>query len=327
MRPIFITFTIILCFTELLWSQEIVSEVIIQSKTKTPVKTEFRKSDLITPVLLQSSLEQSSSTGFTSSLSSRAGYAFLGSAILPGLSQAVNKNWIRSGLFLAIEAASIYLAVDYQNRAKAGERNYENWADQNWSVVQYAGWLVEYHEVHNINNPFIDELSEMVTGAEPAFNTSTDWSRVDLDVLRDVERNSPFIVTDDQTANNFSHTLPDYGSQQYYELIAKYFQFQAGWKDYDDFHDNLGHTEDQYIQRYFIDRNGAYASSMFWDGVDRAQQFNDYYRTGNNFKLLLIVNHVFSAFDAYFSIRLKQNRLEATPSVMPGRQLNLSYRF
>ena len=148
-----------------------------------------------------------------------------------------------------------------------------------------------------------------------------------LALLRNVERNTPFVLTDDLTANNFSHVLPDYGSQQYYELISKYYQYQAGWRDYHDFHNSIGHTGDMFNQRYFIDRNGAFASPFFLEGANRAAMFNDNYRTGRNFRLLLIANHVFSAFDAYFTVRLKQNRITATPSLVPGHQLSMKLRF
>jgi hypothetical protein len=287
---------------------------------------------LVTPLLdgsptFRYHIEEVESSGFLGTLGHRPGLAFAASAVLPGLGQAANKNWVKTGIFLAIEATAIYAAVEYQNRGKRGERSYEQWADQNWSVVQYANWLVEYHDVHGINNPYIEQLRAQLNGATPAFNPDIDWQTVSLALLRNTERNTPYIVTDDLTANNFSHVLPDYGSQQYYELIAKYYQYQAGWRDYHDYHNSLGHTGDQFNQRFFIERNGEYASPLFWEGADRALQFNNDYRTGGTFRLLLIANHVFSAFDAYFTVKLKQNRLTATPSLLPGHQLSMMLRF
>ncbi|MCC5941980.1 MAG: hypothetical protein JJU37_10605 [Balneolaceae bacterium] len=252
---------------------------------------------------------------------------FFSSLIIPGTGQMMNRNWWRSGIYLAVEAASIYLAIDYRNRGTAGERNYERWADQNWSVVQYSNWLIEYHNVHGINNPYLDDLIRMLQGADASFDTGIDWNRVDLTVLRNVERNTPYITTDDLAASNFSHVLPDYGSQQYYELIAKYYQYQAGWRDYDSFHDNLGHTGALFNERYRIDRNGAYASTLFYDGVDFASQFNSDFRRSGYFVSLLIANHVISAFDAYFTVQLKQNRINATSTMLPGRHLVVNYRF
>ena len=280
---------------------------------------------IVTPILLRSS-----TTGYNNqnrSFYESSAVPFFSSLIVPGTGQMINGNWWRSGLYLAVEATAIYLAIDYRNRGISGERNYERWADQNWSVVQYSNWLIEYHKVHGISNPYIDDLAQMLQGFETSFNTKTDWNRIDLSVLRNVERNTPYITTDDFAASNFSHVLPDYGSQQYYELIAKYYQYQAGWRDYDEFHDNLGHLGSMFNERYRVDRNGAYASQLFHDGVTFADQFNNNFRRSGYFVSLLIANHVISAFDAYFTVQLKQNRVEASSTVLPGKLLVLNYRF
>jgi hypothetical protein len=286
----------------------------------------FTKFDLIEPSYSISSYG-AENFSFIKSVREKPGLAFLSSAVLPGSAQAMNGNWIRTGLFAAVEATAIILAVDYQNRAERHERLYEQDADQNWSVVQYAQWLTEYHIAHNLPNPYISDLRDEVAGLTPTFDTEIDWDAVDISVLRNAERNTRYITTDDQTANNFSHTLPAYGSQQYYELIAKYYQYQAGWKDYHDYHDQLGHTGNDYLQRYYFDRNGAYASPLFWQFADDADRFNSLYRTGRTFQMLLIANHVASAFDALFSVQLKQNRIEATSSIVPGRQLSMTVHF
>ncbi|MEX0647647.1 MAG: hypothetical protein WEA56_02845 [Balneolaceae bacterium] len=285
----------------------------------------FTKNDLIAPVLQNNFSD--GEQGFLHLFQKKPGYAFAGSAILPGFSQAANQNWIRAGLFFAIEAASVFLMVDLNQRARRGERRYEEWADQNWSVIQYSSWLLDYHDQHGLDNPFLEDLREMLDGLDPSFNPARDWEAVNISLIRNVERNAAFITTDSFTANSFSHTLPDYGSQQYYELIAKYYQFQAGWKDYHPFHDNLGHTGGNFNERFLIDRNGHYASPLFFEGAQKAGQFNDQYRMAGHFTSLLIINHVFSAFDAYFSVSLKQNRLQATPSLRPGQQIRLTYRF
>lgn len=287
----------------------------------------FSERDLITPILERNFQSVQQEFDLQNGFTSRSEVVFLSSAVLPGSGQIMNRNWIKAGLFIAIEAASIYYMVDYNKKGRRGERNYENWADQNWSVVQYSNWLVDYHDVNGLDNPYLDQLREMVDGTSASFNTETEWPKVNLDILRNAERNTPYITTDDAATRNFSHVLPNYGSQQYYELIAKYYQYQAGWKDYDQFHNNLGHTGSQFNERYLIDRNGNYASPLFYEGVDRAEQFNSDYRTGRNFMSLLIVNHVLSAFDAYFTLKIRQNRLQATTGLSPNQQIKLSLSF
>ncbi|MDX1642058.1 MAG: DUF5683 domain-containing protein, partial [Balneolaceae bacterium] len=193
---------------------------------------------LITPVLLQDESFQASQDGNTT-LKGNKFKSFFSSLVVPGTGQLQNRTWWKAGVFLAVEAASVYLFLDYRNSARAGERKFEKWANNNWSVVQYSNWLVKYHQVNNLDNPHISELRDMIDGEEATFSIQTDWDKVDLEVLRSVERNTPYITSDAQENNNFSHTLPEYGSQQYYELISKYYQYQAGWRDYNDFHDGL----------------------------------------------------------------------------------------
>jgi len=289
------------------------------SETSNDIKSQnytINRSDLITPVLLRNETGYSTETessGFVNTIRNKSGLAFLSSAILPGSGQAANKNWVRSGIFLAAEGAAIFLISHNNSKAKSRQRNYENFVDQNWSVVQYAQWIVEFHEVNGLENEFLDDLKSQVNDVDAAFNTSVDWNRVDIRVLNNVERNTPFIFSD-MASNNFSHTLPGFGSQQYYELVSKFYQFGPGWRDF-----STPVTE-----------NIATASAMgdlFFEGRDRAEQFNDNFRRADNIFALLIVNHVVSAFDAFFTVRLRQHRMQAKAGVLPGEQLQFTYRF
>ena len=286
----------------------------LESEIVTEKTVQLSKEDIVRHLTTFSDPSADFDNRFQRKFTEKPGLALLSSAILPGSAQAANKNWFRAGIYMAVEAASIYFIIDYNNRASRGERNYERFVDNNWSVVKYANWLVGYHDHHGIDNPYIDDLEAKLGGAEAAFNTSQDWSIDMLEVLRNVERNTPYFTTDQLAANNFSHVLPSYGSQQYYELVAKYYQFQAGWRDYN-------------FNQFLIDRAGGTASPLFFDGADRAQRFNDDFRTSRHFMILLISNHLISAFDAYFTFSVKQNRLEATPSAVPGRQIQFRYNF
>jgi len=282
---------------------------------------------IVKPILLRDSMASqyhinSGPTGFN-----KPGYLFASSLILPGSGQLINGNPIRAGIYAALEITSIFMIVEHQKRGRRGERNYERFADQNWSVVQYAQWLLNYHDFHSISNPFLSQLRDMLNGVQSSFEPSIDWNQIDLTLLRSVERNTPYMTTDDLRANSFSHVLPQYGSQQYYELISKYYQYQAGWRDYNSYHDQLGHTGDLFNERYLVDRNGLYASPFFFDGVQMGREFNGHFRTRRTFLSLLIVNHFISAFDAYFTISLKQNRVKATSTALPGKQLVFTYNF
>lgn len=282
---------------------------------------------LVEPVLERMYINRHQNYAIDESRIGSSASAFFSSLFVPGSGQITQKKWWRAGLFMAFEATGIYLAVSNRNKAVNGERNYEQFVNNNWSVVEYSNWLVNYHEVNGISNPFIEELKAELAGKTAAFDNEIDWNAVSLSLLRRVERNTPYITSDQQAANNFSHTLPDYGSQQYYELVAKYFQFQGGWRDYNRFHDNIGNTGIFYNDRFLIDRTGAAASTFFFDAAEMAGSFNENYRTSRLFASLLIANHVLSAFDSYFSYRMKQRDLQLSSSIAPGQQISLTYRF
>lgn len=275
--------------------------------------------DLITPIMMRES--GSGSFRPVDALRNKAGFALAGSAILPGASQAAHGNWFRAGLYLAVEVAALYTFAEYRNRGFSGERNYERFSDQNWSVVQYANWIVDYHDENNLSNPHLDDLRSMMNGLEPSFDTSTDWNAIDINVLRDTERRTAYITTDDQFASNFSHVLPAFGSQQYYELISKYYQYAAGWRDYYSFH------QQENTNPFLVDRMGGKASPLFWEGRDLAEEFNDYFRFSNNMLSLLILNHFVSALDAYFTVRLRNRHIETSFGGTPDRQFRLTYHF
>lgn len=307
--------------------EERVSSVVITENHYQESDTAERQTfHIVEPILTRTADYNSNSTGgFRLGQSPEA--AFFSSLIIPGSGQLASRSWLRAGLFIAIEAAGIYLAVDQRNKAVAGEREYERFADNNWSVVEYSNWLIDYHDTHGINNPYMDQFRTEVAGAEASYDTRVDWQKIDINLLRNVERNTPYLTTDSEIANQFSHTMPAYGSQQYYELIAKYYQYQAGWRDYHSYHDDLGHTDIDFENRFLIDRNGAYASTYFFDAADSANIFNSDYRRSRTIATFLLVNHVISAFDTYFTVKLKQNNLQASSSVAPGRQFVLSYHF
>jgi hypothetical protein len=56
---------------------------------------------------------------------------------------------------------------------------------------------------------------------------------------------------------------------------------------------------------------------FFWHG-DMSENFNDLFRNGDNMAMLLITNHVISAFDAYFTIKIRNARLEQSAFLYPG---------
>ncbi|MEX1121469.1 MAG: DUF5683 domain-containing protein, partial [Balneolales bacterium] len=112
-------------------------------------------------------------------IAKKPGYTFLASAVLPGLGQAANKQWWKTGIILAIEAAAIGVYAHKKNIGRSGEREYERFADSRWSVVQYADWLVDTYkyEKDDVLNPEYQGQEEF---PEATFNTAQDWKIINI---------------------------------------------------------------------------------------------------------------------------------------------------
>lgn len=252
------------------------------------------------------------SKNFFSPVRKKPGFALISSAVIPGSGQAANGKWLRAGAYILAEAVLLTVHLTSLHDAREQERQYEQFANQNWSVVTYARWLDNYYENNGIASQPIDELRSQIEGIDPTYNTDVDWNVVDIELLRRVERNTPFIYPD-RTGNNFSHVMPDYGSQQYYELISKYYQYGPGWRDFG--------------SRYKLNWDGTDMPPNFFKGSKMAETFNDNYRLAGNMVSLLILNHIISAFDAFLTVKTKNNRLKAKTNPLNPGMFSLKYHF
>lgn len=262
---------------------------------------------------LKPKINYSQSDPFYEPVRKKAGWALLSSAVLPGSGQAANKKWVRAGLYFLAEAVMIGVHVKSYHDAKVEQKKYERFADNNWSVVTYAQWLVEYHEQNNLSNSYINDLRQEIAGKTADYDPDSDWQKVDLDLLRNVEENTPFVYPE-KVGNNFSHVMPSYGSQQYYELISKYYQYGPGWNDFD--------------SRYQLNWDGSGMPHNFILGANMAEDFNDSYRLAGNMVSFLILNHIVSAFDAFLTVKIKNKELEADSNLLnPHRTFTLKFHF
>jgi len=265
---------------------------------------------------LQPTINYADSDPFYQPLREKSGWALMSSAIIPGAGQAANKKWIRAGAYFLAELVLIGVHVKSFYDAKAEQRKYKKFADNNWSVVTYAKWLVQYHDQNGLDNenPYIDQLENEVSGISASYDPDQDWDNGSLELLRNVERNTPFVYAPGEVGNDFSHVMPDYGSQQYYELISKYYQYGPGWNDFN--------------AQYQLPWDGSAMPDNFFMGSNLAKDFNDSYRLAGNMISLLILNHIVSAFDAYLTVKAKNAKLEASTNFLtPSRAVSFKFHF
>lgn len=125
------------------------------------------------------------------------------SAIIPGAGQIYAKSFIKSAIFIAVEAGLWITYAVFQGKGNDQTESYENYANQNWNMRKYAQWLKD----------------QSFQGSE-AINMSSDnyTLRLQVNYCEGI---------------NFSHQLPPPGEQQYYEVIGKYQNYVTGWSTAD----------------------------------------------------------------------------------------------
>jgi hypothetical protein len=207
------------------------------------------------------------------------------SAVIPGSGQFYTENYWTSALFLAVDVAAWVIAYNYDKKGDRQTDMFQNYANANWSVVKYAEYtqanLVPAGTTYNWRKP----------GTEGMDPFDRPWTQVNWDEINRMERD---------IGGYYSHNLPLYNEQQYYELIGKYPQFNQGWRDA-----NPSTASD-------YESIKSHLTPMFlWYAGERGVA-NDHYRNATTWVSIAIVNHLLSAAEAAWSA-IRFNR--AQPSV------------
>ncbi len=249
-----------------------------------------------------------------------AGLAFVSSALVPGLGQGVvNDQWIKTGIFVALEGAALYGHFKNLDLGRDLERRYWDYVETGWSAAKYVQFLVDYNNFHFPNNRknYNDiattgsNLAALIASGNFPANVRQEWPLIDIQKLRQLESQ---ILYGGTSGNAFSHFIPDYGSQQYYELVSKYFQFGPGWKDF-----NVS------VDQINWEIEGM--SDAWLGGAAKSKRFNDRLRSARNMASIVFVNHIVSGFDALFSARLHNHRIETAFSPVDGGTMYLVVHF
>lgn len=243
------------------------------------------------------------STSLNTSTSRSVPLALALSAALPGAGQAYNKSWIRAGVFAALEVGMVAGYFSWRSQGQDGEEVYQEYAHQYWSPVKYANWLNDFSGYNG--DPIQTDTPELNS---IDFTNPDDWSTAQqatvrrlIDDIRAAEDQSIYLTT----GAAFSHVLPYFAEQQYYELIGKYFQYAPGWSDYE-------FPADADAQAVLPEDSRFY----FYDDIH--EEANDFLRRARRTTAFLFVNHMLSAFDAAITARLHNIRLESNLTLLPA---------
>ncbi|HZV12348.1 MAG TPA: hypothetical protein VFA55_03970 [Candidatus Kapabacteria bacterium] len=205
--------------------------------------------------------------------------ASLASALLPGAGQAYAGNWWMAAGFFVAEAVGVTASLYYSNMGYQQTVFFQNYADWNissapgkytarWDVVKYAEWVNSYVE-QNLGD-------KSPINIDPN-QSLPPWDRVNWSELNAKEME----ILKSNTSSGFSHTLPPYGSQSYYEEIGKYPQFGHGWDDA-----NAAFAGTEIVTNHLT----YYAGQRY--------EANQLYLTGTLAVVLVMLNHFTSAIDA-----------------------------
>lgn len=221
---------------------------------------------------------------------------------VPGAGQIYSENYLKAGIFAAVEAGAIVLAVIYDNKGDDQTKFFENYANNNWSAERYARWT--------INN-----LSQLNVNLDPSsYNIFDNNGKVIWSELNKLEND---------IGGYYSHRLAPLGDQQYYEMIGKYSQFNVGWAEFGDENTPYVWGVDPLVDqfKYYSKERG---------------KANDFYTVSKWAVIAVVSNHFISALDAAWSANKYNKKLNISLSIEEETigfyrdyypQLNLSYKF
>jgi hypothetical protein len=224
------------------------------------------------------------------------------SLAVPGAGEVYAGSYIKGAAFFAAEVTLWGFAYSYNKEGDQLTEEYHAYANEHWSATRYADWTLA--NLGNLN-PYItttaDEYRALIYPDDevyPAPPCDPPFSCVNWKELNDMERDIANGVL-----NGYTHTLPYYGEQQYYELIGKYEQFSRGWDDSPN-----------------VDPPGTVnpirsTSERFFEYAKMRAHANDQYDVAATFVSLAVVNHILSAIDGYWSVTRFNKALHASVRV------------
>ena len=229
------------------------------------------------------------------------------SAVIPGAGEFYNGDYIKTAIFVAIEATAITVGLIYNKKGDDQTNIFETYAKENWSVKKYAQWTVD-------NAQLISDDPSLNPSDFHVFDSKGNvvWSELNR--------------LESAIGMFYSHRLAYYGEQQYYEMIGKYEQFYQGWDDAD----QALISYDQIKAR--LDAGGTH---FIYYSKERGKA-NDFYNVASKAVIVVVTNHIISAIDAAWSasrinkklnVSAKLKKFDIGYSTIYYPQLNLQYNF
>ena len=240
---------------------------------------------------------ESPSGGAQSSELKSPGKAMLLSAIIPGAGELYAGSTLKAILFFGIEVGAWTGVAIYQAEGNDKEDQFKDYADNHWSKARYWTWL---ESLTNWNDP----------GVEPIYYQSLDFDPFD-GYFYPASYYEQF-----EDDNNFTHNLPTLEDQQYYEMIGKYMtQFGPGWDDVWEGY-SIDNPPPYEGENNFHWGEADYTSNSVYY-MDLRYESNQALDKAAYFFQAVMLNHLISALDAGFTVRMKNRKIQTAMNIEP----------
>ena len=239
---------------------------------------------------------------FSDPEASAAPTALLEAALVPGLNQARRGEWVKAGIFLGVEVLGLAMQSSLNKEGDRLDRDFRTYADSHWDMTRY-----------------LNERSARGEFAHEEFwydGASQTW----------VEGHGSHVlpVAFSSGGNFATHNwwqdpaiqwelIP---TQQFYEMIGKYAQFQRGWDDYG--------ADRGWTVTYFSPNSDTYQ--------DMRTASNDKLKAADAWVGLVVANHAVSLLETVMVRGAAKRRLDFSvrPLIVhdsPVNTLQLGWRL
>ena len=233
------------------------------------------------------------------------------SLIIPGWGQIYNKSpWWKPVLFAGVEVAGIAGWVEWNQKAERLRLDYENFADDQWSILNWITFTQQLSDV--ISDSLIDWEPDVKIEGTHHLDIVYNDQIYSSDCLYDLDWSQESSEEDcilpgtpeemDATLYNTAYipSLIENGSiivikdRDYYENIGKYDQFVAGWDgilgNYIIQYKDVGDTTEIII-----------SSPIKGNYLSQREKSNEYLNMATYAVSAVMFNHIISAFEAVWS--------------------------
>lgn len=237
---------------------------------------------------LQDMLDQRQDISNTkSTLSPQKSFAY--SLVVPGLGQYLNGEKVKAYAYLGLEITAWVLYAKYLDNGNEQTKTVENYVNNPSTGFDRIRF---YRNLYQAGHPLDPLPAELANGV---YDNSTTFSAL---------KNNKTLYTDvralEKSLGDGVHSLPSSKTQQYYEMVGKYYMFFHGWK-----HSSMngikvgdtrvGNTTPEYMLNYYDERD----------------KMNLAYKKAKWAITAVIANHVISGIEAFISAK---RRLKVTSS-------------